>query len=134
MASPKIAKSSDLASVAWLGLFLPGLMCYVYFLSQHLNQYDEVPNSFVERFSSKLDEIIPPGAKVRWNAQFLSQNLFSLGCEFESFGSSVVRFRQLPRELQCVDTNIPVVIFKWKAYRYLSKFTLGGACLVGWNN
>lgn len=58
-------------SMAWLGLFLPGLSCYAYFLSLHLNQYPEVEGSQVERFSFKLDKIIPVDAKVR-NSLYIS--------------------------------------------------------------
>ncbi|CAM9116579.1 unnamed protein product, partial [Hapterophycus canaliculatus] len=53
------------ASVAWIGLFLPGLMCYLHFLLQYLNRYPEVDGSTIMRLiPEKLDEIIPLGAKV----------------------------------------------------------------------
>lgn len=53
------------ASVAWLGLFVPGLICYLHFLMLHLNQYPEVEGSEIHaKIPAKLDEIIPPGAKV----------------------------------------------------------------------
>lgn len=53
------------ASVAWIGLFLPGLMCYLHFLLQYLNRYPEVDGSTIMRLiPGKLDEIIPLGAKV----------------------------------------------------------------------
>lgn len=58
-------KVKNAASIAWLGFFVPGMFCYLYFLSVHLNQYEEVKDSKIERLSPKLDAIIPEGAKVR---------------------------------------------------------------------
>lgn len=58
-------KPDSYASVAWLGLFLPALACYLHFLSVHLNTYPEVAESSIERLSDALNEIIPVGAKVQ---------------------------------------------------------------------
>lgn len=53
------------AGVAWLGLFLPGLACYLHFLLQHLNQYHEVEGGTISvKIPQKLDQIIPHGATV----------------------------------------------------------------------
>lgn len=59
-------EKEKVASVAWLGLFLPGLLCYLHFLLQYLNQYPEVEGSEISASvpRGRLDEIIPPGAKV----------------------------------------------------------------------
>lgn len=58
-------KPNSYASIAWLGLFLPALACYLHFLSVHLNTYPEVQGSSIERYGLALNEIIPAGAKVR---------------------------------------------------------------------
>lgn len=59
------------ASVAWLGLFVPGFLCYLHFLMLHLNQYPEVEGSeILANVPKKLEEIIPPGAKVRQGGQW----------------------------------------------------------------
>lgn len=53
------------ASVAWLGIFLPGLLCFLHFLMLHLNQYPEVEGSEIRaNVQGELDKIIPPGATV----------------------------------------------------------------------
>lgn len=62
-------KPDKFASVTWLGLFMPGLVCFLHFLSMHLNQYAEVKGSKIERYSQKLDDIIPKDAKVRTSAE-----------------------------------------------------------------
>ena len=52
-------------SITWLTLFVPGLLCYLHFLSLYLNEYPEVQNSSIERLvGAKLDDIIPRDAKV----------------------------------------------------------------------
>ncbi|CAM9264933.1 unnamed protein product [Laminaria digitata] len=52
-------------STTWLALFVPGLLCYLHFLSVYLNEYPEVQDSSIERLvSGKLDDIIPRDAKV----------------------------------------------------------------------
>ncbi|CAM9164413.1 unnamed protein product [Ectocarpus sp. 6 AP-2014] len=58
-------KPENAASIAWIGLFLPGLCCYLHFLLQHLNQYPEVAGSSIKRLvPEQLDDIIPRGATV----------------------------------------------------------------------
>lgn len=52
-------------STAWLALFVPGLLCYLHYLSVYLNEYPVVENSSIERLvGGKLDDIIPRDAKV----------------------------------------------------------------------
>lgn len=63
-------------SVAWLGLFLPGFMCYVHFLLQHLNQYQEVEGSTISvNTAQRLSQIIPRGAKVSFGQRQVNLRL-----------------------------------------------------------
>lgn len=58
-------KPDKFASVTWLGLVVPGFLCFLHFLSTHLNQYAEVKGSKIERYDQRLDDIIPKEAEVR---------------------------------------------------------------------
>ncbi|CAM9852338.1 unnamed protein product [Pylaiella littoralis] len=102
------------ASVAWLGLFLPGLVCYVHFLLQHLNQYHEVEGSAIHvKMKGKLDQIIPRGAKVEMVADGFGFTEGTQWVDDEEAGRKYLLFSDVPNNR----------IWKWEEGDGL--FTLG---------
>eukprot|EP00752_Nemacystus_decipiens_P007272 g6509.t1 len=101
-------------SVAWLGLFLPGLLCYLHFLMLHLNQYPEAEGSEIHaNVPAKLDEIIPPGAKVEIVADGFDFTEGPQWVDDEEAGRQYLLFSDIPKNR----------IWKWEEGGGL--FTLG---------